>query len=327
MRMARSAGHRPDRGQLGRPWWAPAAPAVSPRRPSCASAPLESTIRRPLLRCPRARPSSRGCPSCRPDRAGGRPPDQRAGRRPRGWTTPRRDAGKRVAGHGDTLVGGAVAGAGTLVLADREMSTSHGSLPPPPDLRGRRRRGWTGAAVLRRGDGERARPRSTAWPPRASSRSGPTPAPAPSGSGAGDLPVVDGRPVADLVDAVLRTGRAETVRGPAGQRRPVGDGRRPAHARRRRPGRPARPRVRGRRDRRLDLAQAPPDVVEQAQLSLLPPSLPLLPDVRLSGSYHRAAVGRRRRRRLVRRRRRWAAAGSPWWSATPSATACRRPAR
>src|SRR5687768_3501936 len=32
----------------------------------------------------------------------------------------------------------------------------------------------------------------------------------------GDLPVIDGRPVADVVDAVLRTGRPETVRGPLG---------------------------------------------------------------------------------------------------------------
>jgi anti-sigma regulatory factor (Ser/Thr protein kinase) len=34
------------------------------------------------------------------------------------------------------------------------------------------------------------------------------------------------------------------------------------------------------------------DVVEQAQHSLLPPSLPLLPDLRLSGSYHRASSSR-----------------------------------
>ena len=71
--------------------------------------------------------------------------------------------------------------------------------------------------------------------------------------------------------------------------------------------------------------KSPPDGVEQAQLSLLPPSLPMLPDVRLSGSYHRATVA-------------GAAGGdwydavalggdaSRWWWATRSATASRPPA-
>jgi anti-anti-sigma factor len=45
----------------------------------------------------------------------------------------------------------------------------------------------------------------------------------------------------------------------------------------------------------------PPDGVEQAQLSLLPPSLPMLPDLRLSGSYHRATVA--------------GAAGGDWYDA------------
>jgi len=47
----------------------------------------------------------------------------------------------------------------------------------------------------------------------------------------------------------------------------------------------------------------PTDLVEQAQLSLLPPSLPMLPDVRLSGSYHRASSAR--------------AAGGDWYDAVP----------
>jgi serine phosphatase RsbU (regulator of sigma subunit)/anti-sigma regulatory factor (Ser/Thr protein kinase)/anti-anti-sigma regulatory factor len=47
----------------------------------------------------------------------------------------------------------------------------------------------------------------------------------------------------------------------------------------------------------------PADVVEQAQLSLLPPSLPILPDLRLSGSYHRAASVQ--------------AAGGDWYDAVP----------
>jgi anti-anti-sigma factor len=47
----------------------------------------------------------------------------------------------------------------------------------------------------------------------------------------------------------------------------------------------------------------PADVVEQAQHSLIPPSLPLLPDIRLSGSYHRASSTR--------------AAGGDWYDAVP----------
>src|SRR4029453_154646 len=47
----------------------------------------------------------------------------------------------------------------------------------------------------------------------------------------------------------------------------------------------------------------PADVVEQAQLSLLPPSLPVLPDLRLSGSYHRATSA--------------TAAGGDWYDAVP----------
>src|SRR5688572_30035057 len=115
----------------------------------------------------------------------------------------------------------------------------------------------------------------------------------------GDLPVVDGRPVADVVDSVLRTGRTETIRGSLG-----GDGP-PATV-------VVRPmRVSGGPGALLvlecddvDTAVWPkslPDGVEQAQLSLLPPSLPMLPDVRLSGSYHRATVA--------------GAAGGDWYDA------------
>ena len=119
------------------------------------------------------------------------------------------------------------------------------------------------------------------------------------GVDAADLPVVDGRPVADLVDAVLRTGRTEIVCGPLGS-----------------DGTPAtvvvRPmRVAGAPGALLVLESEdeqgpstwpkPVDGVEQAQLSLLPPSLPMLPDVRLSGSYHRASVA--------------GAAGGDWYDA------------
>jgi anti-anti-sigma factor len=123
------------------------------------------------------------------------------------------------------------------------------------------------------------------------------------GAGRDELPVVDGRPVADLIEAVLRSGRAETVCGP------LGDGGLPATV-------VVRPmRVAGGPGALLVLEadgpatdtsvwpKPPPDLVEQAQLSLLPPSLPMLPDLRLSGSYHRATSAR--------------AAGGDWYDAVP----------
>ncbi|WP_324273131.1 hypothetical protein [Blastococcus brunescens] len=66
--------------------------------------------------------------------------------------------------------------------------------------------------------------------------------------------------------------------------------------------------------------------VEQAQLSLLPPSLPLLPDVHLSGSYHRASVDELAG---ATGSTRWRSGPAGWRSswATRSATACPPPAR
>jgi anti-anti-sigma factor len=119
-----------------------------------------------------------------------------------------------------------------------------------------------------------------------------------------ELPAVDGRPLADLVDLVLQTGRAETVHGA------LDGGPGPAVTAVARP---------------LEVAGAPGvllmletgpgaaepgswpvpggDVVDKVQHSLLPPSLPLLPDLRLAGSYHRAStVG---------------AAGGDWYDAMP----------
>ena len=103
-----------------------------------------------------------------------------------------------------------------------------------------------------------------------------------------DLPLVAGRPVSELVDEVLRTGRPEAIVGQL-------DGGAVATA-------TVRPlRLAGGPGALviLDLDDVPDgdspvpgdahaDVVEQAQLSLLPPSLPMLPDIWLSGSYHRA---------------------------------------
>src|SRR5215217_6275826 len=118
-----------------------------------------------------------------------------------------------------------------------------------------------------------------------------------------ELPLIDGRSVADVVDHALRTGLPETVSGLLGDQgttataivRPM--------------------RVAGGRgvlvvlepdDTATDTSlwpKQPADLVEQAQLSLLPPSLPMLPDLRLSGSYHRASSAR--------------AAGGDWYDAVP----------
>jgi anti-anti-sigma factor len=117
-----------------------------------------------------------------------------------------------------------------------------------------------------------------------------------------DAPTIDGRPVADVVEQVLRTGRPVTVTGPLGADggtatvvvRPMQVAGVPAALLMVEPESPAVARV-----------GWPPavDVVEQAQHSLLPPSLPLLPHLRLSGSYHRASSS--------------GAAGGDWYDAVP----------
>jgi anti-sigma regulatory factor (Ser/Thr protein kinase) len=103
------------------------------------------------------------------------------------------------------------------------------------------------------------------------------------------MPVVDGRPVVEVLRSVLRSGLPETVCGPLGAGGPastlmvrplrVGDG-------------PGALVILESDEAATDtsLWPKPPDSVEQAQLSLLPPSLPLLPDLHLSGSYHRASA-------------------------------------
>jgi len=123
------------------------------------------------------------------------------------------------------------------------------------------------------------------------------------GTGRDELPVVDGRPLAEVVDAVLRTAAAQTLSGA------LGDGGPDATAL-------VRPVTVGDRPGVLLLVEtddgdggfAPlptssAQVVEQVQHSLLPPSLPLLPDVALSGSYHRASSVR--------------SAGGDWYDAVP----------
>lgn len=107
------------------------------------------------------------------------------------------------------------------------------------------------------------------------------------------LPVVDGTPVADLLETVLRTGQPQTVCGALST-----DGAaatvlvRPLRVH---DGTGAFVMVES-EDAATDRSlwpKPPADGVEQAQLSLLPPSLPLLPDVHLSGSYHRASAEER----------------------------------
>ena len=115
-----------------------------------------------------------------------------------------------------------------------------------------------------------------------------------------DFASATGRRVAELADAVARTGRVDTVHGD-----PDPDGRaatvvlQPLDVH----GRPGvlvvveADRSDGGR------AGAEGDVVDRVQHSLLPPALPLLPDVRLSGSYHRASSV--------------SAAGGDWYDAVP----------
>ncbi len=122
------------------------------------------------------------------------------------------------------------------------------------------------------------------------------------GTTPGDLASVAGSRVAELADSVARSGRAETLHGDPGP-----DGRavtvvlQPLQVQ----GRPGVLLV-----VQADTAEcghaaavAEGDVVDQVQHSLLPPALPLLPDVRLSGSYHRASSVH--------------AAGGDWYDAVP----------
>src|SRR4029450_3203792 len=90
------------------------------------------------------------------------------------------------------------------------MSASPGSLPPVPANAGDMGAGvlvtameTAAAAIYCLTAGDRA----PVWA-NARARS--------LGTGVGDLPSVDGRSVADLIDSVVRTGRPETVAGPLG---------------------------------------------------------------------------------------------------------------
>ncbi|SDM26569.1 anti-anti-sigma factor [Geodermatophilus siccatus] len=121
------------------------------------------------------------------------------------------------------------------------------------------------------------------------------------GTGTGDLAAVTGHRVAELAGEVARSGHAETVHGA-----PDPDGRaatvvlQPLQVH----GQPGvLVLVEADHTDCRHVAGAEGDVVDQVQHSLLPPALPLLPDVRLSGSYHRASSVH--------------AAGGDWYDAVP----------
>ncbi|MGY1774028.1 SpoIIE family protein phosphatase [Blastococcus sp. SYSU D00813] len=118
------------------------------------------------------------------------------------------------------------------------------------------------------------------------------------GSGRQALPLVAGRPVEELARVALRTGRTETVTGLLGADGP------PATL-------VLQPlTVAGEPGVLLVLetgvgadADLDADLVQQVQSALLPPALPLLPDIRVSGSYERATSPD--------------AAGGDWYDAVP----------
>ncbi len=269
----------------------------SARRPSCARAPLRSTMRRCSSIVVRTGTSAAPVP-------GSILPDARAGRRlpgapvaaPTGLRIPPpvTAANRRS---------GAVAGPQGLVSTGRRWTPARAPRSPEPTARrrhGRRPRSWRPSST--------PPPPSTASPAPGCSRSGPTPGPASSARPSRELPRVAGRPVIELAGRALRTGR-------------TGDGHRAA----RRPTAPPATLVL----QPLSVSGEPgvllvletgagragggtgADLVEQAQSALLPPSLPLLPDIRLSGSYDRAtSVG---------------AAGGDWYDAVPLGSGPARP--
>lgn len=118
-----------------------------------------------------------------------------------------------------------------------------------------------------------------------------------------ELPSVGGVRVADVVDETLRTGRARNWSGPFGESDPMVTVMvRPVRL----AGEAGVLLVIEPLDRDAGLLEWPESaahVIEQVQHALLPDSLPLLPDLALSGSYHRASSVR--------------AAGGDWYDAFP----------
>jgi anti-anti-sigma factor len=118
------------------------------------------------------------------------------------------------------------------------------------------------------------------------------------GSDRARLPQVAGRPVTELAAEALRTGRTETVTGLLGTGgtaatlvvQPLSVAGEPGVLLVLEAGAPG-------------SAESDGHLVQQVQDALLPPSLPLLPDIRLSGSYEQATVA--------------GAAGGDWYDAVP----------
>ena len=182
----------------------------------------------------------------------------------------------------------AVAAPGTLLFADVEMSASSGSLPPLTDgtqdegaavLVGALEAAPQAVFLVRASSGEplwqNARARELL-------------------GGGAELPEIGGRPITDLVATALRSGQAETAFGHLGSGGPTAAA-------------TARPlTVRGEPGAMVVVEGVGPEAADdlhRAQLALLPPSLPMLPDLRLSGSYHRATDA--------------SVAGGDWYDAVP----------
>ncbi|RZU32037.1 SpoIIE family protein phosphatase [Blastococcus saxobsidens] len=108
------------------------------------------------------------------------------------------------------------------------------------------------------------------------------------------LPEVAGRPLGELVETAVRSGRAETLFGALGRGGPTTAA-------------TARPMTVGGEPGAIVVVEVVgaegADDLHRAQLALLPASLPMLPDLRLSGSYHRATDG--------------SVAGGDWYDAVP----------
>jgi anti-anti-sigma factor len=123
------------------------------------------------------------------------------------------------------------------------------------------------------------------------------------GTAPGDLAAVTGHRVAELAGEVARTGHPETVHGavdPGGRAATVVLQPLQVHGQ---PGVLVLLEADHTDCEHVAGVVAAADVVDQVQHSLLPPALPLLPDVRLSGSYHRASSVH--------------AAGGDWYDAVP----------
>jgi anti-anti-sigma factor len=177
------------------------------------------------------------------------------------------------------------------------MSTTEGSLPPPPKANGRADPSALLDAMENAPAAIYCLTGAAEHPVWANARARSL------GVHRSDLPVLDGRSVADMVDVALRTGRAETLWGRAAtDAPPTTVVLRPMRV----AGGPGVLLVLEEGGSDVDTAlwpEALAGVVAQVQHSLLPPSLPLLPDLRLSGSYHPATPA--------------SAAGGDWYDAVP----------